>query len=176
MPPSEWPLWTKGALLRDRIPAGRSVQITVKKKDLPIKKRDVTKRSILRRKLAEKEENQRELAAAKCEDMQSSEGRLNEEHIAEQAKKLELLQKEKHKLFLLLKKALQRDKLQQQNLALKKSQEARYDLFLRLHSPSHSLGSLLEEPNDPYETPSRRISNPAPANRIFGSGMMTHGM
>merc|ERR1712130_104960 len=89
--------------------------------------------------------------------MGTDEGRQNEERIAEQTKKLENLQKEKHKMFLLLKKALERDK-KQQNLALKAQADARtHNEELAQHIPS------------------RRIANPLPANRIFPAPLISHG-
>lgn len=117
-------VWTKGALVRDKIPACKTTSLKIKCTKPPPKKLTALKKSILKQKLSEIERERQEIASRAQEEESEGTGKNEyDEKIAELGKKLESLQKDKHNMFLQLKQVLQREKNKQQKAALKKTQQ-----------------------------------------------------
>lgn len=108
------PRWTKGTLVRDKIPMCKSTKFSTNASSLTIKNESALKQAILKQKMKEfKQKQEEEASRAKEEESQGSETSKYNEKISELEKKLEELQKEKHNLFLSLKKVLQQEKKRQ---------------------------------------------------------------
>jgi organic radical activating enzyme len=121
---NQYPVWTRGTLVRDfHIPGCKSTKLVIKPGGVPTVKIQAIKESILKRKIQKLKEEQQELASNTEDNDSDSEKDKYDEKIAELDKKLESLQKEKHKLFLVLRQVLQKEKKRQQALALSKSQQ-----------------------------------------------------
>lgn len=113
-------LWGKGALARDAVPAPVTTHWKSQRPPLPPRKARVLKRAIRVCLVAERRkerldlEKQRQEAAAKGLTLQDLESKDNVHlKIVQHEERLEELQKEKHKLFLTLKKVLLNEKKQQ---------------------------------------------------------------
>ena len=117
-------VWTKGTLVRDKIPACKRTTLKIKYVKPSPKKLRMFKKGILQRKLLQMQQDKEE-ADSRAKEVESvdNETNMHDEKITELGKKLESLQKEKHNLFIQLKQILQSEKKRQQSLALKKTQE-----------------------------------------------------
>mmetsp|Transcript_14215 Transcript_14215/g.55981 ORF Transcript_14215/g.55981 Transcript_14215/m.55981 type:complete len:279 (+) Transcript_14215:77-913(+) len=138
-------LWGKGALARDAVPAPVTTRWKYSKKELAPRKARVLKKRIRvcmieeKRKEREELEKQRREAEAKGLTIQDLESKDNVHlKIVQHEERLDELQKEKHKLFLTLKKVLLNEKKQQiaaQPAPPKRPQEPRTP-SMQMQSPS----------------------------------------